>query len=555
MSPPPSPEGKLAPKVLVIGLDGATFNLLEPMVEAGRLPTIGRLINEGASAVLRSTIPPVTIPAWVSMLTGKNPGKLGVYDLLRRVGYRTEPNSLCFEGNAPVWRILNKHGVSTGLLNIPGTYPPEEVDGFMVTGMLTPSKKSDYSYPTDLAEKLEHRISEYEIDVLQWQYFDEGTFIKDVHKVTEKREKAAAYLAEAIPCDFLMVVFTSGDRLQHVLWEKTSVIEDYWEQLDHVLGDFLKNFGEETTVILVSDHGFGPIKKTFYVNEWLRDRGLLRIKGLRDDGIITRLGRGVEWFYRTLGKALGKLPFVTSVIRFMNDIIGFERIRKYAYEYISAERLEGRVAWRKTQAFGGVHSPHFGQVYINVKKRRPRGSVKPEEREFFRDAIIEDLRELRDPETGEPFRVEAYASEELYMGEHLDEAPDIIFLVEGGTIEVDAKVGEGKVFAEGAPFTGWTGTHTRDGVFIARGPSVVKGRRLGEADILDVAPTILRLFGVPVPKDVDGRPLDEIFDKTSDFGEREEITTPSGAEAASRGLSDEEKALIEARLRRLGYIS
>jgi len=555
MSPPPSPEGKPAPEVLVIGLDGATFNLLEPMVEAGRLPTIGRLINEGASAVLRSTIPPVTIPAWVSMLTGKNPGKLGVYDLLRRVGYRAEPNSLCFEGNAPVWRILNKYGVSTGLLNIPGTYPPEEVDGFMVTGMLTPSKKSDYSYPTDLAEKLEHRISEYEIDVLQWQYFDEGAFIKDVHKVTEKREKAAAYLAEAIPCDFLMVVFTSGDRLQHVLWKKTSVIEDYWEQLDHVLGDFLKNFGEETTVILVSDHGFGPIRKTFYVNEWLRDRGLLRIKGLRDDGIITRLGRGVEWFYRTLGKALGKLPFVTSVIRFMNDIIGFERIRKYAYEYISAEHLEGRVAWRKTQAFSGVHSPHFGQVYINVKKRMPRGSVKPEEREFFRDAIIRDLRELRDPETGEPLRVEAYASEELYMGERLDEAPDIIFLVEGGTIEVDAMVGEGKVFAEGAPFTGWTGTHTRDGVFIARGPSVVRGRRLGEADILDVAPTILHLFGVPVPKDVDGRPLDEIFDKTSDFGEREEVTMPSGVEAASRGLSDEEKALIEARLRRLGYIS
>ncbi len=127
-------------KVLVLGLDGGTFDIIRPLTEDGRLPNLARLMEEGTWGNLDSTLPPVTIPAWVSMMTGMNPGRLGFFDLLKRAGYGVEPNGFCFSNHHPIWRVLNSYDIKTGMINIPGTYPPEEVEGFMVTGMMTPSR-------------------------------------------------------------------------------------------------------------------------------------------------------------------------------------------------------------------------------------------------------------------------------------------------------------------------------------------------------------------------------------------------------------------------------
>lgn len=493
--------------ILVLGLDGASFDIIEPLVGSGRLPNLGRLIEEGSSGVLESTLPPVTLPAWVSMMTGKNPGELGVFDLLKRNGYGVEPNSFCYGEHRPLWQILNAYGLRTGVMNLPGTYPPEEVDGFMVTGMMTPLTPSPFSYPSTLAADLDSTVSQYKIDVPHWQYFDEGRFIKDVYKVTEKRGRAAEYLVESIPCDFYMIVFTSGDRLQHVLWEKREVIEAYWEEMDRIVGGILRLFGDETTILVVSDHGFGPLKRTFYVNEWLRSRGHLRVKRRDKLRVIVRLGRLVERLYRFLGEK----KLLQPITEILNILLGLDRLQKYAYTYLSKMRLEGRVDWKKTEAFSCVHTPHFGHIYFNVKRRIGSSIATEEKREGLCRAIINELTNLTDPATGERLKVEAYTAEEAYSGSHLQEAPDIVFIIDDGMCEVDAMVGEGSVFEPGAPLTGWTGTHTKDGVFIARGPGVKRGCRMEKARILDIAPTILRLFGVPLPGDMDGRVLEEIF--------------------------------------------
>ncbi|MFQ6053739.1 MAG: alkaline phosphatase family protein, partial [Candidatus Bathyarchaeia archaeon] len=472
-------------------------------------------------------------------------------DLLRRDGYGVEPNGYCYGGNRPIWQILNAYNVRTGVMNLPGTYPPDEVDGFMVTGMMTPSKRHPFSYPATLAADLDTTVSDYEIDVPQWQYFDEGRFIEDVHKVTEKRGRAAEYLIETIPCDFYMIVFTSSDRLQHVLWSRREVVEEYWEELDRAIGRILSLFDEETTVIVVSDHGFGPLARTFYVNEWLRSRGFLRVKRKARDRLIIRLGRVVRGLYRFLGER----GMLQSVTEFLNDVFGFDRIKKYAYMYLSNERLEGRVDWASTQAFSCIHSPHFGNIYLNVEGEMRDGCVPREEREAVRHAIINELKGLAEPGEGGSLKLELYAAEEAYSGPHVGEAPDIVFLIDDGRCEVDAKVGEGSLFEAGAPFTGWTGTHTKDGVFIAKGPSIRRGFRVEGARIMDVAPTILRLFGVPRPSDLDGRVLEEIFTDDIEIEERAASKPPAEGRAAGDDLDEEDRALIEARLRRLGYIS
>ena len=538
-------------RVLVLGLDGASFDIIEPMVRCGRLPNLARLMEEGSSGFLESTMPPVTIPAWVSMMTGKNPGKLGVFDLLKREGYGVEPNDYCYGGHAPLWHILNAYGIRTGVMNLPGTYPPEEVDGFMVTGMMTPSKWSTFSYPSTLAADLDNTVSQYEIDVPQWQYFDKGHFIKDVYKVTEKRGRAAEHLIESIPCDFYMVVFTSGDRLQHVLWRDKETIEAYWEELDRIVERILRLLGDNTLVLVVSDHGFGPLEKTFYVNEWLHSRGYLRMKRIINEKITVRLGRIFERLYRLLGEK--KLLHPVTV--FLNKVMGRDRLWKYAYSYLSNERLKGRVNWAKTKAFSCVHTSHFGHVYLNMEEGMRFGCVLEEEREGLRCAIIDELKSLTDPTTGERLKVDVYTAEEAYSGSHLDEAPDIVFIIDDGMCEVDAKVGDGNLFEPGSPMTGWTGTHKKDGVFIARGPGIKQGYRVEKARIVDIAPTILHLFGIPLPGDMDGRVLEEIFTEDAEIPEREELTPSGSRKALNVGLNEEEKALIEARLRRLGYIA
>jgi predicted AlkP superfamily phosphohydrolase/phosphomutase len=548
-------EAEPVPKVLVIGLDGAGFEILEPLMKEKRIPHIENLINKGCSGLFESTIPPVTIPAWVSMLTGKNPGKIGCFDLLKQVGYLSEPSNSCFHDNTPIWQILNKYCIKTGLMNIPGTYPPETVDGFIVTGMMTPSKHSEYSYPVTLSSELEKNITDYEIDVPQWHYFDEDRFLKDLYKVTENRKNAAEYLVDKLPCDFYMLVFTSSDRLQHVLWNKPNIIEDYWENLDKTIGTLIEKF-ENSTIFIVSDHGFGPLNQTFHVNEWLSEKGYLKRKKDIDRSMRARakLGRFFETFYRSIGK---RIPFIDSLLRKIQELVGHDTLQKAAYSYLSKDRLGNLVNWEKTKAFAGVHSPHFGQIYVNLEEKMEYGCVPIEEYENVRNSIIHDLREICDPKTGEKIKIKVFKSEELYNGDFLKNAPDIVFLMENGTVEIDAKLGFRKIFEKGNPFTGWTGTHTLNGVFIAKGPNIFHGEKLEKTNILDLTPTILKIYGIPVPEDMDGTPINDIF--IDEFKQRkilvQEDKIEQPEEHDEKGLTEDEKSLIEERLRALGYIS
>jgi predicted AlkP superfamily phosphohydrolase/phosphomutase len=538
-------------KVLVLGLDGASLKIIEPMVRKGRLPNLAKLMTEGSSGILESTLPPVTIPAWVSMFTGKNPGKLGVFDLLKRNGYSVEPNGYCYCGKGPIWQILNAYDISTGVLNLPGTYPPEKLNGFMVTGMMTPSKRRAFSYPSSLATDLDSNVSQYEIDVPQWQYFDKGRFIKDIYKVTENRGRAAEYLIEKFPCDFNMIVFTSSDRLQHVLWKRRDIIESYWQELDRILGRLLPRFGEDSYALIVSDHGFGPLMKTFYVNEWLQRRGYLRVKHHNNERLFIKMGRIAEKIYRFLGKKRLLRPILASIKKYM----GLDRIMRYTYAYLSNEKLEGKVDWAGTKAFSCVHTPHFGHIYINLEGKMRHGCVPKAERERLCQTIIDELKNLSDPFTGEQVKVEAYKAEEVYSGPYLEDAPDLVFIVEEGRYEVDVQVGSGTLFDTGAPLTGWTGTHTRDGVIIAKGPGIKSDHKIQKAKISDIAPTILHLFGISIPEDMDGRILDEIFTKDIEFRERETLKLPGDSKVTNFCFDEVDKALIEERLRKLGYIT
>ena len=207
---PPSTERR----VFAVGLDGATLDLIRPWVEEGKLPTFARIMREGSYGPLRSTIPPVTGPAWVSFMTGKNPGKHGIGDFLQRIAgeYRRTPVDSRSIKAEPFWATAGRRGKKVGILNVPVTYPPYEVNGFLVSGLLTPRSKEGFSYPEGLARELDQAVGGYRVNLDQFYVKGRADrFLDDVRALVDTRTRAAQYLMSKYEWDFMMVHYIAID--------------------------------------------------------------------------------------------------------------------------------------------------------------------------------------------------------------------------------------------------------------------------------------------------------------------------------------------------------
>lgn len=547
------------PRVLVIGLDGATFDLLDGWMERGLMPNLRRLATEGSRAVLRSVIPPVTAPAWTSFATGVRPGKHGIFDFRRR-----QPGQLARrfissrDVRAPtIWDMLTDAGMQTGIINVPVTYPLSNRTSFGISDMLTPSTDVQFTNPPGLYEELRPKLGEYIIDGPHAHLSGRKAivpFLEALEFCTRQRAKYTVHLLRTREWDFATVVFVGTDRLQHALWDMlsgafalypaTPELQGYKERaesfmtvLDEVMGEILAACPEETDVLIVSDHGFGPLLRKFRVNKWLAQQGLLTPS--------RRRGR------------LGRLVASADVLR----------LRHRVARMLSRGKESGAIPfwrwinWSKTRAYAASIT-EMG-IYVNLAGREPNGIVAPgDEYEEVRDSILEGLQELRHPENGQPLLTWAGRREELFEGPHLDDAPDIIYMLEECACTADLRL-EGPLF-EGAGWRSWTGSHRFGGVLIGCGPDIQKGKQLPDVEIVDVAPTILSLFGLPVPEHMDGRPVQPLLTEASRRAAAEAQEAgkqPTSGKARSSSeppedspYSEEEARQVEERLKRLGYL-
>jgi predicted AlkP superfamily phosphohydrolase/phosphomutase len=478
-------------KVLIIGLDGAEPSLVFKWAKEGKLPNIAKLMENGAYGKLKSTIPPITGPAWVSFMTGKNPGKHGIYHFLQRKknSYQRKLVSSKSINGKTLWRILSDAGLKVGVVNVPLTYPPEKVNGFIVSGYLTPSEKVRFTYPYDLQNEL--LALGYKIDIDPKIYGSKEKFIKEVYEVTKIQFKVATRLMKKIDWNLFFIVFRGPDELQHFFWEEFEVIENYYKFLDSLIGTMVKKL-EDTLVVIVSDHGFGPLRKDFCINSWLLQKGLLKIKKERKYSILRNIGITKETILNIMKKF--KLFEFSKIIP------------KKLKEQIPEKRFtELEIDWQKTKTWSLGYN---GQIYINLKGREPQGIVEPgEEYENLRNYIINELYKLKDPETGEKVIDKIYKKEEIYWGENLDKAPDVILMAREGYRE--AVFGKDQRVLD---ISDRKGTHRLYGIIIVSG-QYIKNNFDVNAEIVDIFPTILYYFGLPIPKDVDGRVLKEIFEE------------------------------------------
>jgi predicted AlkP superfamily phosphohydrolase/phosphomutase len=551
-------------RVFVVAWDGATLDLLAPWCEQGELPTLQGLLLDGSHGRLASTFPPLTGPAWASFMTGKSPGNHGVFEFFRR---RPGSYSQVLAGPASVhgrslWRILSEAGRKVGVMNVPLTYPPEEVNGFLISGLLTPHDRSDWAYPRELVGELNDEFGTYLIHHDEkYTKANAENLLREQYRILESRTETALYLMREKPWDFFMVHYYGPDRMTHEFWHLLdplhpqhdagererlgNVVLDFFRRLDSDLARLLASLDDRVVVILMSDHGMGPVTKFLNVNSWLMQEGYLRTKGTPMSLLRYGLFR-LGFNYYGLGRAVLRLGWGKRAVQ-----IGRGR-RQQLQEQVFFSFKD--VDWPRTRAYS---MGNYGQIFINLEGREPQGNVQPgQEYEDLLDELTGKLSRLVDPDTGKRIVERVFRPRDLYSGKFVDQAADLLYLTSG--MEYKAlglsDFNSPRVLE---PVYGCTGNHRMEGVLALRGRGVVReGATIEGASIEDLAPTILHLSGVPLPVEMDGRVLEDAL--TADyreshpvrFDEKEEALPPSG----ERGYSPDEEEELSRRLRGLGYV-
>ncbi len=537
-------------KLLIIGFDGATFDLIRPWAQAGHLPNLARIMDGGVHGDLISTLPPVTSPAWPTFMTGCNPGKHGVFDFIHPHGENFILVNATRIRQPTIWQRLSDADFRVGVMNVPVTYPPAPVNGFLISGLLSP-KTGQISQPGDLIDRYEAQIGAYRVAPnVQYKPGLEEEFISDLYDLIHTRGKWAQLLMEKEEPDVMMVHFISMDLMKHALWRFMDhdhprfepgpyehAIRDGYHLVDEYIGRLMDQIPADATAIVMSDHGFGPLRNMVNLNIFFMEKGLMKLK--RDfwtqlKALAFRWGitpsAAYQWIVRIgLQNATARVSKKTR-----NNVIG---------RFLSFDSVD----WSRTIAYS---MGHVGQVYLNVAGREPHGIVHPDDYQQKRQLVIDTLGKLSD-ENGRPILSKVIPGEEAYHGPFASKGPDLhLVLDDYNMIACPLFATEGKVIT--SQIRGDSGCHRSEGIFIAQGPGIKRGVQLPANHIRDLAPTIMHLLGEPVPEIMDGRVLSEIFTLPQQimFDDQEE----GAVSIPEQGYSADEAAQIEDRLRGLGYL-
>jgi predicted AlkP superfamily phosphohydrolase/phosphomutase len=544
-----SPLSRPTSQVVIIGLDGGTFDLIEPWAQAGHLPNIARLMAEGVWGPLRSTEPPHSAPAWTTFATGLMPGRHGVYYFVApsRDKNRFRPISSETIRGRRLWQLVSDQGGRVGVINVPMSYPPVPVNGYMIGDFFAPDERSAFDQP-GLYEEVVRECGGYCVEAVQQP--NRLIFLDNMLACMDQRAKVGAYLLEHHPVDLFVFVFTLLDRAQHNFWADMDpdhplyhkmrkqmipdAILEVHKHIDAGIGRLLEKLDSDATVIIMSDHGFRSEYRRMAVNKWLQDLGLLKTR------------RQTARLMGRIGSMIKRTGLQKPALRALRAMIGTRRYEPVYYR---------SVIWPETKV---IYGPGQG-FYMNVKGRDHEGVVTQSEYEPLRERIIEAMKALRDPETGLPIVGDVLRREEIYEGNACDWAPDIVptkaeYFTDG------KRWGYGLTKFLGSPQRFVTqkelsGTHSSEGMFIAWGPHI-RGGQVDGLHIVDMAPTAMYAMGLTVPAAMDGQVRTELFDPAhvTRHPVRYEDLEVATEGKTGQVLSEEHEAIIEERLKSLGYL-
>lgn len=472
---------KASNRVVILGLDCAVPHLVFDKWR-DELPTFSLLMRSGLYGPLRSTDPPITIPAWTSMVTGKDPGQLGCYGFRNRTDHSYSSMKIAdstFVREPTIWRILSRRRMRSVVIGVPQTYPPTPLRGLMVSGLLTPNEEAEFTYPKEFKEEI-HRISGgYLVDVKDFRTDEKDRLLNQVLEMTRRRFRLIRHLLREESWDFFMAVEMGPDRLQHGFWKYfdpqhpkyspdgpyRDVVLSYYKMLDAELEAVVDLLDPSDTLIVVSDHGARPMMGGVCINEWLRKRGYLVLNG-EPEGPTS----------------------------FSMDMVDWDKT----------------IAWSE----GG----YYARVFLNIKGREPRGRLPLEDATRFKRDLAHELREMEGPD-GRPLGNQVISPEEIYK-EQRGVPPDLMVYFGGLSWRSVGSVGTDSIFTTENDMGPDDANHDPFGLIIIHqkdGP-LGKGVWRDDLTIYDVAPTVLDLMGVEAPPGLMGRkiqPLRETSDTSA----------------------------------------
>lgn len=458
-----------SPRLLIIGLDCAEPSLVFDRWRAD-LPNLDRLMRQGSYGRLESCIPAITVPAWSCMMSGRDPGELGVY------GFRNRPDRSYTRMRvadsravrAPrLWNILSDAGWRVAVIGVPGTYPIQPVNGSMVGCFLSPSTAADYTHPPELAAEIADLVGDYLLDVPNFRSDDKPRILRDIYTLCDQRFAVADHLLIHNQPDMLMLVEMGVDRIHHAFWKHmdprhpdfvanspfADAIYAYYRHIDQHIGALLSHCDDETVTLIVSDHGARPLMGGFRLNEWLRRNGYLTL--------------------RTAPSA-------------------------------SASIEQADVDWSRTRAWGS--GGYYGRVFLNVRGREPEGAIALVDYERERTELAERLRNLPGPD-GQSLGNRVFTPQSIYRNVR-GVAPDLIVYFGDLAWRSVGTVGDGSLYVRENDTGPDDANHAQHGLMILHDPQRPgNGRQLEGAQIYDILPTLLARYGIAAPDGLRGNAL------------------------------------------------
>lgn len=525
--------------VLLVGWDGAPFELISDLLEEDRLPTLSGLRDDGYFGPLETVPYIMSSCAWSTFLTGKNAGKHGVFDFysneFREGTYFREPIDSSTRDGPDLGELLNDRDRTVGQINVPMTYPVPEVDEFAIGGMISPGIDADgFVHPADFLDEYDN-LDEYRIDVGEGKDADRDTFLDAIDQTVESRLEMTTYCLErSDDLDVFFVVFTCPDRLSHYFFhyydeehpfranetpedleQYADVLPELYENLDTLLGDLIDSFesqyGDDALTCLVSDHGMRSLDRIFHVNKWLDQNGYLSFK---------------EEYNTQNGEISEKLD---------------DRV-----QYIF-----GKVNWEETTAYA---MGKRGAIYVNLEGREPAGSVPPEEYDDVIESLSEELSEVVDPETDTNIISDVYMRDELFHGPHVEKAPDVMLDLDAGYYPFGYafELEKPNLFSTNdwpeMPFV--LGIEDGDGIFAASGLGIGAEPATLDVGLEDVTPFLLHYLGHSVPEEMDGTVPADLFTEESDRA----VSYETGTSDDESAESEDTDQRVKDRLQDLGYL-
>lgn len=481
-------------KVVMIGLDGFNPDLVYQWKD--ELPNLSKLMEEGIYGKIKSTVPPITPQAWTCVLTGKNPGHFGYWDFTYRDDYSYGQPELVNskvrdERVDTIYKILSGYNKKVAIINVPVTYPPPEIpDGYSISSFMTPSLNKQFTHPASLKKEIEKIIGQYIIDAstsdMNFRQIDKEVVLKRIYDMDKQRFELIIHFIKEKKCDFVFTVIMGTDRMPHLFYryfdknhrrysshpKYKNALKNHYKFCDENIGKILNLVGEDTAVIVTSDHSVQRLDGRINLNEWLIKEGYMKLR---------------------------KRP---------------ERLTSL---------MQTDIDWSQTKAWA---TGFTGQLYLNLKGRESQGIVDSQDYERLLDELTDKLKAITD-EKGERLDTKVYKRKDIHSGEYARFGPDLFIYFDNCHWNISELIGYDSIYSYDTPKGPDDGGHGPFGFFAMAGKGVPRRGKISDADLLDIAPTVLHLFGVPIPQEMEGKVLtkkEKVYSKEDEDEIRERLS-------------------------------